>query len=472
MDIKKDELIENVLEKLKKIMKWFNIISIINATIYFLYMYIDTNVGASQIFSYIFNESIGQKIDQIYRFLINYCKIEIYICVIINIFYIIISKFIRLILKKNQLKNMLNTKNMQIYGEIYEYLSSKEKRPFLITGEWGSGKTYTINNFFEKFYKYNKQKIYKISCFGIDIRTTLISEMKNIFEKEDNSLTKKILDIINKIPIFGDFLSGLLKNDYEIKDIPENSIFIFDDFERIIPYGIKEMNANIEYQILSKYNIVIGVINDLIDRYNMKVFILCNTNEINNDFVHNVLEGKLNCKKFEIENDRKVFLNLTERALNSYTYFEEKEKISKFFQIISTKMEGYWESVPIENLRVLAGIISAFIELIKKYSWINESYYRDAFFTIYVYHILYYSNKLYTIEDIKCGQVISMYFKNKLEKGEIELDNPLFNIELCINKLAKWAGTELASFWINGKSFMPNWYFDKDEYIRFKKADQ
>ena len=135
MDIKKDELIENVLEKLKKIMKWFNIISIINATIYFLYMYIDTNVGASQIFSYIFNESIGQKIDQIYRFLINYCKIEIYICVIINIFYIIISKFIRLILKKNQLKNMLNTKNMQIYGEIYEYLSSKEKRPFLITGE-------------------------------------------------------------------------------------------------------------------------------------------------------------------------------------------------------------------------------------------------------------------------------------------------------------------------------------------------
>ena len=105
MDIKKDELIENVLEKLKKIMKWFNIISIINATIYFLYMYIDTNVGASQIFSYIFNESIGQKIDQIYRFLINYCKIEIYICVIINIFYIIISKFIRLILKKNQLKN-------------------------------------------------------------------------------------------------------------------------------------------------------------------------------------------------------------------------------------------------------------------------------------------------------------------------------------------------------------------------------
>ena len=134
-------------------------------------------------------------------------------------------------------------------------------------------------------------------------------------------MTKKILDIINKIPIFGDFLSGLLKNDYEIKDIPENSIFIFDDFERIIPYGIKEMNANIEYQILSKYNIVIGVINDLIDRYNMKVFILCNTNEINNDFVHNVLEGKLNCKKFEIENDRKVFLNLTERALNSYTYF-------------------------------------------------------------------------------------------------------------------------------------------------------
>ena len=109
-------------------------------------------------------------------------------------------------------------------------------------------------------------------------------------------------------------------------------------------------------------------------------------------------------------------------------------------------MEDYWENVPIENLRVLAGIISAFIELIKKYSWIKESYYRDALFTIYVYHILYYSNELYIIEDIKCEQFISMYFKNKLEKGKIELDNPLFNIELCINKLAIWAGTGLAPF--------------------------
>ena len=31
---------KKVAEILKKIMKWFNIISIINATIYFLYMYI------------------------------------------------------------------------------------------------------------------------------------------------------------------------------------------------------------------------------------------------------------------------------------------------------------------------------------------------------------------------------------------------------------------------------------------------
>ena len=30
---------------------------------------------------------------------------------------------------------------------------------------------------------------------------------------------------------------GILKSDYELKDISQNSIFIFDDFERITPLG-------------------------------------------------------------------------------------------------------------------------------------------------------------------------------------------------------------------------------------------
>lgn len=471
--VSKEKKFEKIIEKSNKLIKILNYISIINAVIYFIYIYIDSKMGMVQVLSYIFNEETRNIINNIYQFIINYCKIEIYICIILNIIYHIFLAILKYVLNKIQLKNLLYLNNHNINNEIYEYLKSKEKRPFLITGEWGSGKTYTINNFFKNYYKYNKQKIYKISCFGIENRTALINEMKNIFEKEDNSLSKKLLNIINKIPIFGDFLCGLLKNDYDIKNIPENSIFIFDDFERIAPYGMKKINENIEFQILSKYNIVIGVINELIDRYNMKVFILCNTNEINKGFVYNVFEEKLSCKRFEIEADSNVFTNLTRRALNSYVFFDEdeKKKINEFFKIISPKMEDYWKNTGIQNIRILSGIISAFIELIKKYTWVNDTDYRDIFFSIYVYHILYYTNKLDSLNEIEEGENIYNYFKKKMEKLQIECGNPLFEIDYVINKWAIWAGTGIASSWIIGKNFTPDSYYyitEENNKIEFK----
>ena len=64
---------------------------------------------------------------------------------------------------------MLNNNNQnkelkELYKSLYNYFSDKNnKTPIFITGEWGAGKTYTIENFLDNYYKYSKQDIYKIS---------------------------------------------------------------------------------------------------------------------------------------------------------------------------------------------------------------------------------------------------------------------------------------------------------------------
>lgn len=475
---------------MKKIFKVFNSISIINIIIYLLYSYKGARSKIKELITYIFNENSALTIAEIYRSIIKYCKAEIYVFFLVIIIYLIICIIIKYVyknkyLKNLQLKKLMDEETPRVYKTIYEYINSKEKRAFLLTGDWGSGKTYTINNFFEKYYKYENKKIYKISCFGLEGRESILKEMKNIFEKEDNSITKKILNLINKIPIIGDFLEGILKSDYEIKDIPENSIFIFDDFERITPLGdisdrikkrisrrnftrIQRKNrrmynsrelydtkseTTIEYEVLSKYNIVIGIINELVDRYNMKVIILCNTNEINKTFVHEMFECKLDCKKFQIDTNKNIFTDLLNKNLNNNVNLsaEQKENIKKIFDKINDNITAVWNSTRIDNVRILSGIISAFTELVECYN-IKQEFYEDIFYSIFLYHILYYNEELDFLRDLKIGENIYCYYLKLNKCGRIG-NNAIVNVIPEIdNKVIKWVGIEIASNWLVGEN--------------------
>lgn len=474
---------------MKKIVKVFNSLSITNIIIYLMFMYDSSREIIKKLIIFIFNDNIASKISGTYEQIIKYCKVEIYLFIIAIMVYFVfflIKKYLyqKKYLKRKQLKELKSEETQKVYKSIYEYLNSKDKRAFLLIGDWGSGKTYTINRFFNNYYMYQNRKVYKISCFGLEGRETILKEMKTIFETEDDSITKKILNLINKIPIIGDFLVGILKSDYELKDIAQNSIFIFDDFERITPLGdindrinkrkmrrtltrLQMSNrrmyntsehrnsdeSSVEYQVLSRYNVVIGIINELVDRYDMKVIILCNTNEISKTFVHEMFECKLDCKKFRIDSNEKIFIGLSNKILDNNMDFslEKKEQLVKFFYDISDDINKIWHNTRIENIRILSGIISAFLELVENND-VNSNYYLDIFYSIYLYHILYYNDELDFFRNLNMGQNIYCYYQ-KLKKSErIKENDIILSIEDTKNKKAKWVGIEIASNWLVGEN--------------------
>lgn len=126
-----------------------------------------------------------------------YLKLEIIFRIIIVVFVII--KFISWILKLGWEYWLKRQKGDNRFEEsIFRYLKdSSVPRCFLVTGDWGSGKTYEVEQFFDKYYRCARTKVYRISCFGLDTRKELIKEISNTIEQQDKSfysLTIKALE--------------------------------------------------------------------------------------------------------------------------------------------------------------------------------------------------------------------------------------------------------------------------------------
>lgn len=132
------------------------------------------------------------------------CLIEIVLTVVA----VILMWVIRCLndrLTEREVKNMGQKSRME--ESLFRYLrEGTAPRCYLVTGEWGSGKTYEIDHFFEKYYKYSNRKIYRISCFGISSRKELIEEINNTIEREDDSFYTFSIQALKYIPVVGDAL--------------------------------------------------------------------------------------------------------------------------------------------------------------------------------------------------------------------------------------------------------------------------
>ena len=173
--------------------------------------------------------------------------------------------------------------------------------------------------------------IYRISCFGLNTRKELVNEISEVVESKDNSIFSAFVKLVQFIPVIGAPISKLFNKTYGYNNAKKGSIFIFDDFERMSIYTLFDDNTKGRDDIA-----ITGLINELVEVYEMKVIIICNSNFIGHKFVDDVLRDKLNCLeyKFNVSSDIK---KLVIKNICSNTIFDDIDKqkmLVKFFNLL------------------------------------------------------------------------------------------------------------------------------------------
>lgn len=245
--------------------------------------------------------------------------------------------------------------HIQQYLDYYCELPQSPKFAILLKGKWGCGKTWFINQYREKLKTKGKKSLY-ISLYGI----TNYSEIEDSLFKQLNPLLAS-----KGMVIAGQVLKGLLKgtlkidldNDgqqdgmwnFSIPDIEilkkfedsQFSLLIFDDLERC--------SINIEN--------ILGYINNFVDSQNLKVVIIANEDEINNDRdkqeKYNKTKEKLIGKTFDVFPDLSGALNIT---INQISNPKIKDFLTEKIDII----QELYTQAECKNLRILSQIVLDF----------------------------------------------------------------------------------------------------------------
>lgn len=215
----------------------------------------------------------------------------------------------------------------------------KTNQAILIDGEWGTGKTYFIQNVFIKRYEESKQrkKLYYVSLYGLtDVNHIEGAIYSKIFERciaknaSESAIASKTIKVFQKaLPVAlqaltlrtigfdgNDALNNIAK---EIKPIAD-AVVIFDDLER----------CNIEL------NEILGYINNLVEHNSVKAIILANEQEIwRSGFAENVA-GKYTTALAHMQ-----LINELEENDNKKKRLKEISEIREHAEKIFSQDNGY-----------------------------------------------------------------------------------------------------------------------------------
>ena len=228
----------------------------------------------------------------------------------------------------------------KIINIVKDYLTRETNNALLITGEWGVGKTYFFNNILSKEIekvstKENENIKYtpiRISLFGVtsinDIEKRIILEIYPLLKNKGLKIGKGLLNVILSSPIIKELTQQIPENilnlpeDYKsdiINSKTSSLIICFDDLER----------KSHTFPISG----LIGYINNLTENNNLKVIIIGNTNNIEENFVE--IKEKLIGREIEYSIKIEEVYNTLKQDFNPpYKTFLEKQKefICSFFQ--------------------------------------------------------------------------------------------------------------------------------------------
>lgn len=209
----------------------------------------------------------------------------------------------------------MTTKELNDY--IFNYsMNDKTRTAIMLTGDWGSGKSYYIEHELVPFLKNKEADCVVVSLYGIEdvdsISKNLYMElrMKKLSGKKSEALTtgkvvaKSILkNIASTFGVNTDLSDDDLNKIYKSVDL-KNKLVVFEDFER----------SNVETSKL------LGYINGLVEQDGVKVLVVANENEI--------LFGNSQAEKIKESDDsiyseeQKKYLRIKEKTISDTIQFE------------------------------------------------------------------------------------------------------------------------------------------------------
>lgn len=450
--------------------------------------------------------------------------------IFIFITYLFVSVFLLTILGLiKSIKTINKTKSTRAINNfeksLLQYILERKKfenKTYVIEGKWGSGKTYRVNSFISKFFEGTKYKIYRISCFGLDSRESLEKEL--IKQIEDND--SRVIVWLKYIPLVGDLLHSIIIGSYSLNTISKKGIIIFDDFERITALGIYNYNEyiNVDHNIrfekltsfsgeswpgykeidknfeltknlltqqykrnryidenkfmnteIQKYNIATGLINNLVETYNLPVIVLCNNDILGKKFFDTIFRGKLDCITYYQNIDETIVENIFENVLKNTIIDDNKlkEKIQNNKNFLSEQLVKVYKDTDLLDLRNSKSIVQSYLEILliisKEYN-LNDKIIRDLFINIILFKLLQASNKSDILLNFKSGSNL-IFQLECFEDNKKEFSSFIRNIKDIADTL--WIDTNIVTFWeLNLESPLIREKFINLENYKFKDIEK
>ncbi len=413
------------------------------------------------------------------------------------LFWIILSVIMFLVRIFCDRKLKKETGNTRFEESLFRYLQDTAvSRCFLVTGKWGSGKTYEVNRFFDQYYRYSRTKVYRVSCFGLSTRKDLVEEINHIIEQGDESIYALLIKMLQYLPVIGDAANKFLKKSYTYASAKKGSVFIFDDFERItsrpliggyekkiyhqspgLLSGSSEMKEfdqikrefqsvewafskvedfysnNATREDFDKYIALIGLINELTESCGMKVIIVCNSDMLGEKFVHDVLRSKLNCVEYKKVITPAVQASVLDQMLEEKILegkiLEDKEKqkrIGGYLKAVREQLDAIKLNARFMDMRLFRSLLEAFTDTAARLpkETLTMEFLNALFNSIMITHLFYYRNAVAELDWFVNGAnlafLLRLFSFSEAVPSFVRVNDSAEEI--------KWVDVRISGYWI------------------------
>jgi hypothetical protein len=286
---------------------------------------------------------------------------------------------------------------MDLLNEINLYCNQKNNTgALLITGKWGSGKSYFIeNNLMNNDLIKNNFDIIKISLFGIDSSDMFNKEVKakyinKRYKIPSNNKLKSInyKALLEKLPYIGRAVPFIDLN--MLVDIePYNNthlLFIFDDLER----------CKIDV------NDLMGLINQYIEMAECKTIIIANEESLLRDPSkkedYSIIKEKIISRTIKFTNKSKETIN---KIIKTYEEYNSDLGYKSFLEKNTEFIIDTFSEIGKDNLRILKCALQDYELFFKKVSDTNFEEQDNELKIFYNFLVVYFEYRVGELQDEK-----------------------------------------------------------------------